>query len=75
MPEASPYPWKVQEAAEAMSVPTHKGGKKAVKTRDVVNVAMEKEILKVHEVVVPIGSSLLSTFSHFYIITLSRRIK
>ena len=31
--------------------PTHKGGKKAVKTRDVVNVAMTKEILKLHEVV------------------------
>ena len=54
--------------------PTHEGGKKAVKTRDVVNVAMAKEILKLHEVVVPIGSGLLSTFSHFYIITLSRRI-
>ena len=49
--------------------------KKAVKTRDVVNVAMAKEILKLHEVVVPIGSGLLSTFSHFYIIALSRRIK
>ena len=51
------------------------GGKKAVKTRDVVNVAMEKAILKLHEVVVPIGSGLLSTFSHFYIITLFWQIK
>ena len=64
--------WKQRRPCQ---YPTHKGGKKAVKTRDVVNVAMAKEILKLHEVVVPIGSGLLSTFSHFYIITLSRRIK
>ena len=64
--------WKQRRPCQ---YPTHKGGKKAVKTRDVVNVAMEKEILKLHEVVVPIGSGLLSIFSHFYIITLSWRIK
>ena len=64
--------WKQRRPCQ---YPTHKGGKKAVKTRDVVNVAMAKEILKLHEVVVPIGSGLLSTFPHFYIITLSRRIK
>ena len=64
--------WKQRRPCQ---YPTHKGGKKSVKTRDVVNVAMAKEILNLHEVVVPIGSGLLSTFSHFYIITLSRRIK
>ena len=64
--------WKQRRPCQ---YPTHKGGKKAVKTRDVVNVAMEKEILKLHEVVVPIGLGLLSIFSHFYIITLSWRIK
>ena len=64
--------WKQRRPCQ---YPTHKGRIKAVKTRDVVNVAMAKEILKLHEVVVPIGSGLLSTFSHFYIITLSRRIK
>ena len=55
--------WKQRRSCQ---YPTHKGGKKAVKTRDVVNVAMVKEILKLHEVVVPIGSGLLSTyFPHF----------
>ena len=55
--------WKQRRPCQ---YPTHKGGKKAVKTRDVVNVAMAKEILKLHEVVVPIGSGLLSTyFPHF----------
>ena len=54
--------WKQRRPCQ---YPTHKGGKKAVKTRDVVNVTMAKEILKLQQVVVPIGSGLLSTFSHF----------
>ena len=45
--------------------PTHRGAKKAVKTRDVVDVTMAKEILKLHEVVVPIGSGLFSTLPIF----------
>ena len=64
--------WKQRRPCQYL---THKGRLIAVKTRDVVNVVMAKEILKLHEVVVAIGSGLLSTFSHFYIITLSRRIK
>lgn len=45
--------WKQRRPCQ---YPTHRGGKKAIKSRDVVNISMSKEIMKLHGVVVPIGS-------------------
>ena len=36
----------------------HRGGRKATKSRNVVSVNMAKEIIKLHGVIVPIGSGL-----------------
>ena len=47
--------WKQRRPCQ---YPTHHGGKKAVKSRDVVNVTMAKQIIKLHGVIVPIGSGL-----------------
>ena len=45
--------WKQRRPCQ---YPTHRGGKKAIKSRNVVNVRMAKEIMKLHGVIVPIGS-------------------
>ena len=42
--------------------PMHHGGRKAIKSRDVVNVNVAKEIKKLHGVIVPIGSGLIIVF-------------
>lgn len=47
--------WKQRRPCQ---YPTHHGGRKAIKNRDVVNVNMAKEINKLHGVIVPIGSGL-----------------
>ncbi|KAL9954031.1 hypothetical protein ACROYT_G041519 [Oculina patagonica] len=49
--------WKQRRPCQ---YPTHRGGKKAIKSRDVINVRMAKEIMKLHGVVVPIGSGWAS---------------
>ena len=51
--------WKQRRPCQ---YPRHHGGRKAIKSRDVVNVNMAKEIKKLHGVIVPIGSSLIIVF-------------
>lgn len=38
--------------------PKHRGGNKAIKTRNVINIKMAKEIKMLHSAIVPIGSGL-----------------
>ena len=45
--------WKQRRPCQ---YPTHRGGKKAIKSSDVINVRMAKEIMKLHGVIVPTGS-------------------
>ena len=47
--------WKQRRLCQ---YPMHRGGRKATKSRNVVSVNMAKEIIKLHGVIVPIGSGL-----------------
>ena len=47
--------WKQRRPCQ---YPMHRGGRKATKSRNVVSVNMAKEIIKLHGVIVPIGSGL-----------------
>ena len=44
--------WKQRKPCQ---YPTHRGGKKAIKSRDVLNVSMSKKIMKLHGVIIPQG--------------------
>ena len=47
--------WKQKKPCQ---YPKHRGGNKAIKTRNVINIKMAKEIKMLHEAIVPIGSGL-----------------
>lgn len=56
MPKTSTKVGDVLIQRRPCQYPTHQGGSKAIKKRDVVTLKMAKEILKFHGMIVPIGS-------------------
>ena len=56
MPKTSTKVGDVLIQRRPCQYPTHQGGSKAIKNRDVVTLKMAKEILKFHGMIVPIGS-------------------
>ena len=59
--------WKQRRPCQ---YPMHHGGRKAIKSREVVNVNMAKEIKKLHRVIVPIGSGLIIVFVFLHYVCL-----
>ena len=59
--------WKQRRPCQ---YPMHHGGRKAIKSWEVVNVNMAKEIKKLHGVIVPIGSGLIIVFVFLHYVCL-----
>ena len=59
--------WKQRRPCQ---YPMHHGGRKAIKSRDVVNVNMAKKIKELHGVIVPIGSGLIIVFVFLHYVCL-----
>ena len=59
--------WKQRRPCQ---YPMHHGGRKAIKSRDAVNVNMAKEIKKLHGVIVPIGPGLIIVFVFLHCVCL-----
>ena len=69
MPKTSTKVGEVLIQRRPCQYPTHQGGSKAIKNRDVVTLKMAKEILKVHGMVVSIGSrESVTKFSFLYLL-------